>query len=86
LANGESANEKWLPVIGRALAYLCLKASQSEQMSIADKAHLLEAIGVDRKDVAEMLGTTYASVSELLRLARNKKRGGKSGGKTKKHR
>ncbi len=74
-------SERWLPVIGKALAQLCLEARKGSEMTIAEKAQFLEGLGLDRKDVAEMLGTTYASISELLRQAKKKKgkgRGGKS--------
>lgn len=83
LAN-QSVNEVWLPIIGRALAQLCLQGGETESMTIADKARFLEALGMDRKDVAAMLGTTYASVTELLRQAKNRKKGAKGRGTRKK--
>jgi plasmid maintenance system antidote protein VapI len=45
--------------------------------TLAEKARFLEGLGLDRKDVAEMLGTTYASITELMRQAKNKKKGTK---------
>jgi CRP-like cAMP-binding protein len=84
LASDASINEVWLPIIGRALAQLCLQAGQTGAMTIAEKARFLEALGLDRKDVADMLGTTAASVTELLRQAKNRKKGAKARGAKKK--
>ena len=78
MSDQDAAYRQWLPVIGRSLAHLCLKAEEANIKNIADKARFLEALGLDRKDVADMLGSTYASISELLRLAKNKKKGGKN--------
>ncbi len=54
--------------------------------SLAEKAAFLEAAGIERKDVAAMLGTTYASVTETLSKAKRTKKGDKkkSGRKKKK--
>lgn len=75
---GERTLEQvWLPVIAKSLAYLCLNSTQIANQTIAEKARFLEGLGLDRKDVAEMLGTSTASVSELLRIAKKKKIGGR---------
>jgi CRP-like cAMP-binding protein len=63
----------WLAVIGRSLAQFSLDAGPARDKNLAEKAKFLEALGLPRNDVAEMLGTTYASISELLRQAKNKK-------------
>jgi hypothetical protein len=63
----------WLAVIGRALAQISLSVNNLNDKTTAEKAGYLEALGVGRKDVAAMLGTSVASVTELLRQARNKK-------------
>jgi hypothetical protein len=77
MAENSSAEQSWLPVIGRALAYICLHNAGIENKTIADKAAFLEGLGLDRNDVAKMLGTSHASISELLRVAKNKsKKGG----------
>ena len=62
----------WLPVIGRALAYLCLHNVGIDKETIGEKAAFLEGLGLDRRDIADMLGTSHASVAELLRVAKNK--------------
>lgn len=72
----------WMPVIGRALAYLCLRSEGSENRSMQESAKLLEALGLSRAEAAAMLGTTSASITELHRQARQKKGG--RGGKAKK--
>jgi hypothetical protein len=68
---------EWLAVIGRALAQLCLDAGPAKDKSISDKAHFLEALGLDHEDVAEMLDSTPASVRELLRQRKGAKKRGK---------
>ena len=85
MADVESAEGKWLPVIGRSLAYLCLKAEAGEDdgRSLQQRATLLEALGLSRADTASMLGTTVASITELHHQAR-KKRSVKRGSEKKK--
>lgn len=78
LSNHESMYQQWVPIIGRSLAYLCIQVGELKEKPLADKAAFLEAAGIERKDVAAMLGTTYASVSETLSKAKRSKRGGKS--------
>jgi transposase len=51
--------------------------------TLAERARFLEGLGLDRKDVAEMLGTSYASITELMRQAKNKKKGTKNSGRKK---
>lgn len=66
--------EQWIPVIARSLAYLCIQVGELKDKSLADKATFLEAAGIERKDVAAMLGTTYGSVSETLSKAKRTKK------------
>jgi DNA-directed RNA polymerase specialized sigma24 family protein len=40
--------------------------------TIAEKARFLQGLGLEVSDAAEMLGTSTASVKELLRQAKNK--------------
>lgn len=75
--------EKWIPVIARSLAYLCVQVGELKDKGLTEKAAFLEAAGVDRKDVAAMLGTTYGSISEMLSKAKRSKKGGKKNGKKK---
>jgi hypothetical protein len=39
----------------------------------ADKARFLQGLGLERKDAAEMLGTTAASIRALMSKAKNKR-------------
>jgi hypothetical protein len=77
LNNHESGYQQWIPVIGRSLAYLCIQVGELKDKSLAEKAAFLEAAGVERKDVAAMLGTTYGSISETLSKVKRAKKGGK---------
>lgn len=73
----------WLAVIGRSLAYLALHRQELGNAGITEKAEFLEALGMPRNEVAAILGTTEASVGELLRR-KKKKRGGRSGNRKRK--
>lgn len=81
----KTLEQEWLPVIAKSLAYLCLNSTQIAHQTIAEKAKFLEGLGLERKDVAEMLGTSAASISELLRVAKKRKKTGakKNGQKAK---
>lgn len=88
MAEQNTIEQIWLPVIGRALAYICLHNAGMNNKTIAERAIFLEGLGLDLKDVADMLGTSHASVRELLRLAKNKskKKGPKKNASAKKSR
>lgn len=88
MAEQNTVEQIWLPVIGRSLAYICLHNAGMDNKTIAEKAMFFEGLGLDLKDVAEMLGTSHASVRELLRLAKNKskRKGPKKNASSKKSR
>lgn len=79
----EKANQLWLAVIGRSLAFLCLELGKSNDKTLAEKAMLLEALGLARAESAAMLGTTYASITETLSKLKRTKKGGRNGQKSK---
>jgi DNA-directed RNA polymerase specialized sigma24 family protein len=72
LADHDNVEQVWLPVIGRALAYLCMRNADIANKTIAERAIFLQGLGLNITDVAGMLGTSPASVKELLRQAKNK--------------
>jgi len=72
----------WMAVIGRSLAQFSLDSGPAKEKTLAEKARFLEALGLPRSDVASMLNTSNASITELLRQAKQKK-GGKRNGKKK---
>jgi hypothetical protein len=82
MASEEATESKWLSVIGRALAYLCMKSEAGEGRSLQQKAQFLENLGLSRADTASMLSSTTASITELHRRARQK--GGRRRGSPKK--
>jgi hypothetical protein len=88
LADPKNTEQIWLPVIGRALAFLCLHAADKGSKTISEKAVFLSGLGVEAEDCARMLDTTPASVRELLRLSKNKtnKRGRRKNAAAKKKR
>ena len=71
----------WPSVIGRSLAFLCLIQADLRDKDLATQGRFLEALGIARRDAASMLGTTYASLTELYRQAKTRKGGQKRGGK-----
>jgi hypothetical protein len=77
----DTTYQQWVPVIGRSLAYLCLTTGQVKDGSLGQKAGFLEALGIERKEVAAMLGTTTASITETLSKAKRGKKGAKKRGK-----
>lgn len=77
MADSGEVERVWLPVIGRALAHICMRNADLSGKTIAERAQFLKGLGLDVNIAAEMLGTSAASVSELLRQAKNK---GKKGG------
>jgi len=82
---GETASQEpqWLPVIARALSYLCINATDLREADLTQKALLLDGLGLSRRDVALLLGTTEDTVRVQVNAA---KRGGarKRRGKRKK--
>jgi hypothetical protein len=77
LSNHEATYQQWVPVIARSLAYLCVQVGELKDKSLAEKAAFLEAAGIERKEVAALLGTTYGSVTETLSKAKRTKKGEK---------
>jgi hypothetical protein len=84
LTDQEKTNQGWMPVIGRSLAFLCVQLGDSKEKTLADKAMLLEALGLERAESALMLGTTYASITETLsRVKRTRKEARRNAKKSK---
>ncbi len=83
--NQESEDENpWLGVIGRSLAFLCLKEAGLREENIATQARFLETLGLSRKEAAQLLGTSGASLRVLLHVASKRKK--KNGSEKKKPR
>ena len=62
----------------RSLSRLPLRSGgELKDKGLTEQAAFLEAAGVDRKDVAAMLGTTYGSISVLLSNVKRGKKGDK---------
>jgi hypothetical protein len=69
VADTKSVQDVWLPVIGNALAYLCLEKFSEKNPAKADtvlkKVKFLEGLGVPQKDAAGAAGSTVESVRVL---------------------
>ncbi|MGB8226362.1 MAG: hypothetical protein WCE45_05785 [Sedimentisphaerales bacterium] len=87
MADQDNTHAIWLPVIGKALAYLCMKYAEQEGKlrSTLERVEFLEGLGLTGADAAKVAGSTKASVDELRRLVRNKK-ARKNGARKKKSR
>jgi hypothetical protein len=77
--NNDESTQPWLAVIGRSLAFLCLIGADLRDKDLATQATFLEGLGLSRKDVAVLLGSSEGSISVVL--SRRKLRKGKSGQK-----
>jgi DNA-directed RNA polymerase specialized sigma24 family protein len=68
------ATEVWLPVIGKALAYLCLQEAQRKEPAkfdtVSKRVTFLEGLGLSLSEAAEAAGTSADSVRVLRRRAR----------------
>lgn len=71
----EGDQAQWLGVIGRSLAFLCLAQADLRDKNLATQATFLEGLGVQRDDVAAMLGATPKTLRDVQRRAGNQKRG-----------
>ena len=60
----------WTPVIGRALAFLCLHYADMRSAPLLDQAAFLARFGIPRSEAATLLGTTDESLSALARQRR----------------
>lgn len=77
----EEEGQKWLAVIGRCLAYLCLKNSKYADKPLSEQSEFLGKLGLPLEDRAGVTGSTTASLYEMERRTKAKK-GGKKSGKT----
>jgi hypothetical protein len=82
MADQSDALATWLPVIGKALAYLCLdKAQQNEPEKyklMLRKVRFVKGLGLSSKDAAGAAGTSAQSVGVLTRRKRAKPKNGNS--------
>lgn len=75
-------NSHWQAVGARSLAFLALNQAGLREKDLATQGRFLETLGLSRRDAADLLGTSSASLTELMRQARTRsKRGAR--GKTK---
>jgi hypothetical protein len=73
MSENDREKNEWFPVIGRSLAFLCLAQAGLRDKDLATQGKFLESLGLSRKETAALLGTSYASLTELIRLASKKK-------------
>jgi hypothetical protein len=61
------SEEVWLPVIARSLARVSMHLAEIDGKTISERAAFLESLGLDKDEIARMLGSSPASIAELLR-------------------
>lgn len=69
MADKNDAQATWLPVIGKALAYLCLQEAQRKEPekfdSVLKRVKFLEGLGLSQDHAAEAAGSSAESVRVL---------------------
>jgi hypothetical protein len=77
VANQDDAQATWLPVIGKALAYLCLQEALRKDPkkydTVLKQVKFLQALGLSRDDAAHAAGSSPASVQVMHSKAKTKK-------------
>ena len=61
----ETEEANWLSVIGRSLAFLCLHYAEMRSATKLEQAKFLERFGLSRREAAEVLGSSEASLRVL---------------------
>jgi hypothetical protein len=59
----------WTEVIAKALAYLAVNSDQLKTKNVGERGAFLIGLGLPYSDAAHLLGSTEASLRELLRVA-----------------
>jgi hypothetical protein len=78
--------QNWMIVVGRSLAFLALNSAGLREKDLATQGRFLETVGLPRREAAALLGTTPASLTELLRQARARKGAKRASNKSTKRR
>jgi hypothetical protein len=63
------ARTDWTEVIAKALAYLAVNSEQLKTKNVTERGAFLLGLGLSYADAAKLLGSTEASLRELLRIA-----------------
>lgn len=76
--DGASAEAIWLPVIGKALAYLCLaravELEPAKYDTLLKRVKFLEGLGLSRPHAAEAAGSSANSVGVMTSRAKQGKK------------
>jgi hypothetical protein len=67
----------WLPVIGKALAYICLNHAIEKEpkkyRGVLAKVKFLQSLGISRDDAAHAIGSSPASVQVMISKTKGRK-------------
>jgi hypothetical protein len=77
MVDSKDIQATWLPVIGKALAYLCLQEAQRKEPkkldSVLKRVKFLQGLGLSRADAAGAAGSSPASVQVMHSQAKSRK-------------
>ena len=66
--------ERWLPVIGRALAFLCIHAADLRDKDVGEQAAVLQSLGLSNEDIAALIDHAKFRKSASSKQAQAKRR------------
>ena len=77
MAKEDETEATWLPVIGKALANLCLQRAEEKEPqkfdSVLKKVKFLQGLGLSRAEAAKAAGSSAASVQVMHSQAKRRK-------------
>ena len=63
-----------LQAISKSFAVIALRLAPVRPKTVQDRARFLASLGLDKEEIAAVLGSTSRSIGELLRLGRRRAR------------
>lgn len=82
-ANQDTDKDRWLGVISRSLAYLCLHYAELGNKDLTTKSAFLQGLGLTRGECAKMLNTTDETLRVLEQRSKQSRKGKRGGQRTK---
>ena len=76
--NNSETDNKYITIIAKALAHICINSVEMKDMSIGEKAKFLRSLGFPDKDVAALLDTSENSIRVLISLNKKSKQKSKN--------
>jgi len=70
----DSENSRYLRVIAKSVAYLCINSPELKDKDKGDKAKFLEDLGLTRQEIADLLNTSLNSLRVMLHFVKKSKK------------